>query len=456
VFVEATPHAPSPLISRAKDPDIEDFLVAQMLQSPARLKTLVPLLRPEMFRDPDYYGVLSLAASMCRQSAEISLVAIKHRLLEAGRNGQIVDWLSTLLADPRAGSFEAAWPVWLDTARTRYVQRKETKLGQSSLDSQKLIESKRRILEEAARLGVVDCGLSSSQAGGQLLSYIDAMREPKGVLSLGFHSLEGLAVALIPGTLTVIAARPGSAKTSLACQIANHNMLTGRTAGRPVLINSLEMAPHALHARLISIASQVPADFFVKPWMYSKDQVDAALDVATLVERLLHHRIGRWPTAHELETAIEASKPSLVVIDYIQLIRTPSDYRGSRADFLAEYTNAIADLARRYLVPILALAQEKRKNEADGSSRSSDPLSGIKGSGGIEEAADTVFMLSTDPNSPDEIKVSLAKARFGGQMHREITLYLKGETTTLCVQRKRAEIGVIPEAISDPTTTSPS
>jgi replicative DNA helicase len=144
------------------------------------------------------------------------------------------------------------------------------------------------------------------------------------------------------------------------------------------------------------------------------------------------------------------------VIDYIQLIRTPSDYRGSRADFLAEYTNAIADLARRYLVPILALAQEKRKNEADGSSRSSDPLSGIKGSGGIEEAADTVFMLSTDPNSPDEIKISLAKARFGGQMHREITLYLKGETTTLCVQRKRAEIGVLPEAISEPTTTSPS
>lgn len=444
MFTEATKAAPA-RPHRPKDPDIEDFLVAQMLQSPARLKTLVPLLRPEMFREIDYYGVLSLAASMSRQSEKISLAALKHRLLDAGRNGQIVDWLSTLPSDPRAGAFESAWPVWLDSARTRYVQRRETKLD-GSLDSQRLIKSKRRILEEAGRLGVIDCGLDTAQAGTQLHAYIEAMREPKGVLSFGFPAIEQLAVALIPGTLTVIAARPGSAKTSLACQIANHNMLTGRTINRPVLFNSLEMAPHALHARLVSIASQIPADYLIKPWMFTKEQVDTALEVADLVAGQLNHRIGRWPTPSELEAAIVSAKPSLVIIDYLQLVRTPSEYRGSRADFLSEYTNAIADLARRYLIPILALAQEKRKSESEGSSRNSDPLSGIKGSGGIEEAADTVFMLSTDPNLPDEIKVSVAKARFGGQLHREVTLYLKGDTTTLCTQRKRAEVGVIPSS----------
>lgn len=420
--------------------------MAEMLQSPSRLKTLVPLLRPEMFREANYYGVLSLAASMARQTAEISLAALKHRLLDAGRNGQIVDWLVTLSTDPRAKGFESAWPVWLDTARARYVQRRETKLNHTPLDSQRLIESKRRILEEAARLGAIDCGLDTAQAGVQLRSYIDAMREPRGVLSLGFPSLEQLAVALIPGTLTVVAARPGCAKTSLACQVANHNMLTGRTGDRPVLFNSLEMAPHALHGRIVSIASQVPADFFIKPWMFAKDQVDAALNVADLVAGQVNHRIGRWPTAADLESAIEATKPALVIIDYLQLVRAPADYRGSRADYLSEYTNAIADLARRYLLPVMALAQEKRRTEAEGTTRSADPLSGIKGSGGIEEAADTVFMLSSDPDLPDEIKVSLAKARFGGHLHREVTLYLKGETTTLCAQRKRAEVGVIPQA----------
>jgi replicative DNA helicase len=211
-----------------------------------------------------------------------------------------------------------------------------------------------------------------------------------------------------------------------------------------VLYSSLEMAPHALHARTISIAAQLAADYLLKPWMH-QHELPAAAEVVDLATSQLNHRICSISSISGLEAAIEATRPALVVLDYLQLVRTPGDFRGSRADFLSEFANGLADLARSYLIPVVALAQEKRRSEGDGGdARAADPLSGIKSSGGIEEAADTVFFLSRGAEDPtDEIGVRVAKARFGGQLHRDIKLFLKGATTTLCQVRGVAEIGVI-------------
>ena len=65
----------------------------------------------------------------------------------------------------------------------------------------------------------------------------------------GFHDLDAMLLGMQPSTLTIIAARPGQGKTSLALGMAQHVALHGR---KPVLFFSMEMGYLELTKRLLA------------------------------------------------------------------------------------------------------------------------------------------------------------------------------------------------------------
>jgi replicative DNA helicase len=82
----------------------------------------------------------------------------------------------------------------------------------------------------------------------------------------------------------------------------------------------------------------------------------------------------------------------LVVIDYLQLLRSPSK-RGqeNRQIEIAEISNGIKALAKELAIPVIVLAQLNRKSEdrTDGKPKISD----LRESGSIEQDADVVGLL---------------------------------------------------------------
>src|SRR3954452_7609948 len=93
----------------------------------------------------------------------------------------------------------------------------------------------------------------------ETMNQLEAMYDRQGDVigtATGYHDLDALLLGMQPSTLTIIAARPGQGKTSLALGMAQHVALHGR---KPVLFFSMEMGYLELTKRLLAAEARVPS-----------------------------------------------------------------------------------------------------------------------------------------------------------------------------------------------------
>jgi replicative DNA helicase len=213
----------------------------------------------------------------------------------------------------------------------------------------------------------------------------------------GLPSLDRMMLGLQPGALIVLAARPSVGKTAFALNIAAHAAVK---MGKKVAVFSLEMPSDQLALRML--ASEAKLD-----WRRLTQGMMGKLDW----DKVSHHaeRISRsalWLDDNFVLTPVELRSKcrkikreqgglDLVVIDYLQLMHSPSD-RGSqsREQEIATISRSLKALSKELHVPVLALSQlnrsvEKRKGEAP-------MLSDLRESGAIEQDADVVMFLHRD------------------------------------------------------------
>ncbi len=248
---------------------------------------------------------------------------------------------------------------------------------------------------------------------------------PDEGVKTGIADLDDKLVALRPGGLYVLAARPGAGKTSLALN------LVGNIARRPelaqgVLFFSLEVDRIDLVKKLLS--AQARLDFksietgLLEPpqqeQLYQSSQelknwqLDL-MDVSDLTVNVLRSIVRRRML--ESNGALK-----LVVIDYLQLLS------GTRPDMneyekVSEISRVLKTLAREMRIPVVALSQMSRDSEKGANSTPREPrLSDLRGSGSIEQDADAViFIHRVDQNNDArrDMKIIIAKNRFGPTGH---------------------------------------
>ncbi len=229
-------------------------------------------------------------------------------------------------------------------------------------------------------------------------------------LSTGLTKLDTQISGLNPSNLLILAGRPSMGKTALALNIAfnaANEVFNGRAPKKlngPVIFFSLEMSADELSARLLSNSAEVNSQK-LRDGRITEEEFD----------RLVEHQraISDLPLFIDDTPAISVPMIrararrlkrqfgglALIVIDYIQLIASPSGKKSdNRVQEVSEISRGLKILAKELEVPVLALSQlsravEQRKDADKDATAGKPKLSDLRDSGSIEQDADCVMFI---------------------------------------------------------------
>lgn len=210
-------------------------------------------------------------------------------------------------------------------------------------------------------------------------------------LSTGFEDLDKVTSGLKKSDFVVIAARPSMGKTALALNIGQ---AVSKNAN--VAIFSLEMPKDQLMDRLLAAKCLVDFSKISTGKLDDKEFGKVFIGSNDLMTRKLF-----IDDTSSLLTDIKAkcrklkiqSGLDLVLIDYIQLIRTTLNTT-NREQEVAYISREIKGLAKELGINIIALAQLSRAPEQRADHR--PILSDLRESGSIEQDADVIHFLYRD------------------------------------------------------------
>ena len=238
-------------------------------------------------------------------------------------------------------------------------------------------------------------------------------REISG-LATGFADIDQKLGGLQASNLIVIAARPGVGKTSLALNFAHNIAVEGKGS---VAVFSLEMSAQELGDRMMCSQARVSSLKLRTPKLLSDADVGklvAAAEKLSEAELFIDDSAGL--NMFELRSKARRLKSrhpiSLVIVDYLQLM--VGDRKAeNRQQEVSNISRSLKQLARELAIPVIAISQLNRAPEM----RSGEPkLSDLRESGAIEQDADVVMFIHTDPKDETRkgtVDLIVAKHRNG-------------------------------------------
>jgi replicative DNA helicase len=254
-------------------------------------------------------------------------------------------------------------------------------------------------MEEAERSSAPeDATFSNAQtAGVDLVDRIatDVMEGKVKGVRCGLSCIDKRLGGLMPGSVVILAGRPGMGKTALL-----GNVIYGAARLNPNRLFaafSLEMDADQLHERAFSRLTAerdvaVPYSDIAKRRLSAQD-LQALSSVKGMLPANLWLRDRAGVSVEDVARAVWAIKRrgdlAAIGIDYLQLMRRPALAGRNEASAIAEMTGALKTLAREARITVILLSQLNRSVESRDDKR--PQLSDLRESGSIEQDADAVL-----------------------------------------------------------------
>lgn len=245
-----------------------------------------------------------------------------------------------------------------------------------------------------------------------------------GVAS-GYEAIDRITQGFRNGDVTIIAGRPGMAKSSLALCIG---MFAAGKMKIPVGFFSLEMSAEQLVSKVVSVETEIDLRIIrgekltQLEWGQFNSKLSSMENMPLFIDDTpglsildLRARCRRFKDQHKI---------GLIIIDYLQLMRGERSARGNREEEIASISRALKHIAKELDVPVIALSQLSREVEKRGGNKKPQ-LSDLRESGSIEQDADLVgfiwrpeyYKIQVDedgmPYPPGFTEVNFAKHRNG-------------------------------------------
>jgi replicative DNA helicase len=400
------------------------------------------LVNPDMF-----YGARGLDASdffrvshgriwtaferLLNRNDAVDFLTVCHEL-EAGGDLEEVGgqaYVSGLIDGvPRSSNIEAYAGIVRHKARRRQVasvarQMLADALDDSEDDADAVDRAERHLLnlgEARDRRGLVPIGELVAKVQPLIEDLVERKPAVLGIPT-GLADLDADTRGMRPGELVIVAGRPSSGKSSLIGNIVDH----AASEGYPAAVFSVEMREDDMTLRLLAARAHINFHAFMKGEVTSyqlKKISDAGAEISQVP---LFIDDSSDTTLLEVRTACRRMKSqrglSLLVIDYLQLMRIPSAENRNLA--IGELSAGLKRLAKELDIAVVALSQLSRGPEHRTDKR--PMLSDLRESGNLEQDADQVWLIhrpemyeATDANS-GLAELIIAKARNGptGTVH---------------------------------------
>ncbi len=274
-------------------------------------------------------------------------------------------------------------------------------LNAKEQNAEKIIESTEKSLFDLAERGSFSQSfLKFNQALDQTIEMATlAMKNDKGIVGVptGLTDLDEKLGGLHKSDLVIIAGRPSMGKTALATNIAYHaaQNIMSKQEKSSVAFFSLEMSSEQLSTRILSEQAKIKSDD-IRRGKVTEEEINRYIETSRNIYNLPLF-IDETPaiTIATLSNRARRIKRlfgvSLIVVDYIQLMRSNSNKNEGRVQEISEITQGLKALAKELGVPVLALSQLSRAVEQRDDKQ--PQLADLRESGSIEQDADVVMFV---------------------------------------------------------------
>ena len=412
-----------------QDLEAEQSVLGAMMLSKDAFAAVCGKLKPEYFYKTAHQLIYEAILSLHDRLEPIDLVTLsaetkkKGVLDKLGGRSYLADVLNSV---PTAANVEHYADIIFEKAMLRHMIATGTKLVQDAYEDQDdvhhLLDDAQKNLMELSK-NSIDNELHSI---GDVVSQVwDTINETHGSddqvigTPTGFKDLDAMTSGFQPADLVILAARPSMGKTALALNFAINAALHYQ---KKVAFFSLEMPKEQLAIRMLSSEARVPLDRLKTANLADQDYkgLSHALgrlsecpiyidDTPSISPMVLRAKCRRAQMEHGLD---------LVVIDYLQLMRSSKKRVESRFQEVSEIVRDVKALGKELKVPIIALSQLSRDVEKRGGDV--PRLSDLRESGEIEQTADLVMFIhredyyeSATQQTLSPTKLVIAKQRNG-------------------------------------------
>ena len=391
--------------------EAEQALIGSVLVNNDVIDEVSSFIRPSIFYDPAHIKIYEVIENLNNKGMVANPITLKNYFEKDNMLNEVGGTEYLVKLTRFSGSTKQA----IDYAKIiheMYLRRElvsiSEKLSYDTLnantqeqDAENIIESTEKSLFNLAERG------SFSQSFIEFKKAVDktiematlAMKSDRGIVGVptGLTDLDQKLGGLHKSDLIILAGRPSMGKTALATNIAYNaaqNILS-RQEKSSVAFFSLEMSSEQLSTRILSEQARIKSDS-IRQGNVTEEEINRYIETSRNIYNLPLF-IDETPaiTIATLSNRARRIKRlnglSLIVVDYIQLMRSSSNKNDGRVQEISEITQGLKAIAKELSVPVLALSQLSRAVEQRDDKQ--PQLADLRESGSIEQDADVVMFV---------------------------------------------------------------
>lgn len=326
------------------------------------------IAEPEsFFYDLRHAVIFKTACELSDENIPVDLVTLSEKLKGAGKLDQVggISYLSALPdATPSAANLDYYAGILEEKASLRRLlqacQRAISNVYENGSDAESIIsQAEREIL--SARQQRKSKTPETKELVREALSEIERLHQQQGAIggiSTGLSDLDYATDGLHAEEMLVISGFPGSGKSALAMNIAEHVAIERR---KPVGVFSLEMGAKRLVMRMIASGGRVNLRSIRDGKLCAGDFPKIGNAASRLSASPLHFCDLADLTISQLRAKarqmVQQFDVKMFVVDYLQLLTAPGKKDQNREQEVSAISRGLKLMACEFKVPVLALSQ---------------------------------------------------------------------------------------------------
>ncbi|MEM3828058.1 MAG: DnaB-like helicase C-terminal domain-containing protein [Conexivisphaerales archaeon] len=341
-------------------------------------------IKKEYFYREEHKKIFEAIVTCIKNGVEVSIISVMDELQKmnaldfVGGYTYLMELPSRI---PNLANFDFYLKQFINKARLRTgimnvlkVAEESSTLGDFRSGLEQILEDVKPFSEEA------DMGILITETfekiGKRFSGHIDLVYS-------GFSSIDNM-VLFNKSELAIVAGRPSKGKTAFLVNL----FIRFLQHGYKVLFNTVETSPQTILERAVAVTSGVHYGR-IRKGILSESDFSKISDAFSNLFDLKDKFLVSYFTLEELESEVSNFKPDVVIVDYLQTVKTSTFQFRKRIEEVDYITRILKKIANDNSISVIASSQINREAEKTDKAM----LSQLRESGSIEQIADVVLFL---------------------------------------------------------------